>query len=325
MTNKIRSKKLASKKVQKKANPKASHDNFFKRVMGNPLTACELLEEYWPEEFKNAVDLSTLKVEKESYVEPSLKHRLSDLVYSVKTKDDNKAFIYCLLESQSSVDYSMAFRLWQYSLLLLERHIEKKKQPKLPVIFPFVIYHGKGKYNASLNLWELFDNPELAKKAMSGDYQLLNLQAMSDDDINYEKHLSFVLHVLKHIHDRDLLKMLKDAMERCVQAILIDQGKDYIHIKSILWYLDSKLSEEKKTDLEQLIVDNLPTEDTDKVMRTIAQAYIDQGIEKGRLEAIQNTAIKMLQQKADLKFISAVTGLSRDEILKLQSKTQMAS
>ena len=60
-------------------------------------------------------------------------------------------------------------------------------------------------------------------------------------------------------------------------------------------------------------------------MRTIAQAYIDQGIEKGRLEAIQNTAIKMLQQKADLKFISAVTGLSRDEILKLQSKTQMAS
>ena len=96
-----------------------------------------------------------------------------------------------------------------------------------------------------------------------------------------------------------------------------------------MWYLDSKLSEEKKTDLEQLIVDNLPTEDTDKVMRTIAQAYIDQGIEKGiekgRLEAIQNTAIKMLQQKADLKFISAVTGLSRDEILKLQSKTQMAS
>lgn len=46
MTNKIRSKKLASKKAQKKANPKASHDNFFKRVMGNPLTACELLEEY---------------------------------------------------------------------------------------------------------------------------------------------------------------------------------------------------------------------------------------------------------------------------------------
>lgn len=194
---------------------------------------------------------------------------------------------------------------------------------------PLVIYHGKEKYDAPLNLWELFDNPELAKKSMSGNYQLLDLQAMSDDDINYEKHLSFVLHVLKHIHDRDLLKMLKTAMERCRQAILIDETKDYIHIKSILWYVDSKLGEEKKTDLEQLIVDNLPTRDTDKVMRTIAQSYIDEGmqkgIEKGRLEGIQNTAIKMLQQKADLKFIAAVTGLSHEEILKLQSKTQIAS
>ena len=29
---------------------------------------------------------------------------------------------------------------------------------------------------------------------------LIDLNAMSDDDINYEKHLSFLLYTMKHIH-----------------------------------------------------------------------------------------------------------------------------
>ena len=175
---------------------KKPHDALAKKVLENPVAAREFLEEYLPREFKEYIDIATLKVEKESHVEESLKRRLSDVVYSVSTKDKDKAFIYCLCEHQSSSDHWIALRLWKYSLLLLERR--KKKKDKLPLILPLVLYNGKDKYTAPRNIWELFSNSALAKKALVEDYRLIDLQAMSDDDIDYEKHLSFIFQYLRY-------------------------------------------------------------------------------------------------------------------------------
>ncbi|MDA9163617.1 Rpn family recombination-promoting nuclease/putative transposase [Rickettsiaceae bacterium] len=314
---------MDKKNQSKKRAYNAPHDELAKKALENQLAAIEFLDEYMPAEFKEHVDLSTLVVKKESYIESSLKKRFSDIVYSIKTKDNDEAFIYCLLEHQSSSDHWMALRLWQYALLLCERH--KKKKNKLPLVLPLILYNGKEKYTAPRNIWELFDNPDLAKKALAGDYRLVDLQAMSDEDIDYEKHLSFLLYVMKHIHQRDTLKMLREAMQTCAKAILIDKGQDYLHTKLILWYTDAKVPIEHKHELEQLIVDNLPKKDSEDVMTTIAQAYIEEGEARGIAKRNTEIARRMLQEKTDLKFISYVTGLSSDEILKLKSKTQIAS
>lgn len=225
------------KEIRAEKRKIANHDLLVKKIMENPIAAVEFLEEFLPMEFKDMLNLTTLKVEKESYIEDSLKTRFSDIVYSVKTKPEKgsepkTAFIYTLLEHQSSSDRWIALRLWKYSLLLLERHAKKKN--KLPIILPLVLYNGKRKYSAPRNIWELFAYPALVKKAMVEDYNLIDLNAMSDDDINYEKHLSFVLYSMKHIHDRDTLKMLEKAMQRCTKALIIDKGKDYVHTKLIL-------------------------------------------------------------------------------------------
>ena len=76
--------------------------------------------------------------------------------------------------------------------------------------------------------------------------------------------------------------------------------------------------------LEQLIVDNLPKEDTDDIMRTIADTYIEEGITIGEARGEEKRSLeiarRMLQENTDIKFISSVTGLSTDEILKLKNK-----
>lgn len=87
------------------------------------------------------LDLTTLKVEKEAYVEDSLKSRLSDIVYSVQTKPNDvgktdTTLVYTLVEHQSSPDYWIAFRLMKYSLLLLECHTEKKQATCYPTFSP---------------------------------------------------------------------------------------------------------------------------------------------------------------------------------------------
>ena len=49
------------------------------------------------------------------------------------------------------------------------------------------------------------------------------------------------------------------------------------------------------------------------------QKGIQEGIQKGRQEERQQLVLKMLQEKADISFVSKVTGLSEREIKKLKN------
>ena len=337
MTDKT--KKINNKKTNAKADTDSikntPHDSLVKKVMENPIAAQEFLDQFLPVDFKNNLNLSTVQVEKETFVEKNLKKQLSDIVLSVQTKNNKKAFIYTLIESQSSPDYWISFRLWKYMLLLCERH--KQKKNKLPLICPLVLYHGSRAYDAPLNFWELFNDAPLAKSLMSHNYQLVDLYAMSDDKINYDKHLSIILYMLKHAHRRDKLKLVEDIFKNCNKAVLIDAEMDYVYTRLMLWYNDCKVLLEKKEEFEQLILDNLPKDDGERLMKTIADGYIEEGVNKGILigeargeaRGIQKGATnkvieiarRMLQEKTDIKFISSVTGLSIDDILKLQNKS----
>ena len=123
-------------------------DALFKSVLEDKIAATEFSEAYLPDNVKNMLDLSTISIERESYVEEDLKRRFSDIVYSIKHKDNpkEKAFVYALAEHQSTPDYWIALRLFKYMLLLCERH--KKKKDKLPLVVPLVLYNGKTEYTA---------------------------------------------------------------------------------------------------------------------------------------------------------------------------------
>ena len=105
--------------------------------------------------------------------------------------------------------------------------------------------------------------------------------------------------------------------------------------RSRVVYQYAKVPEERKQLLEQLIKDNLSKEDTDNIMRTIADSYIEEGfnkglvrgIEKGREEGreegiragMEKAASNMLKSNLDLKFISSVTGLPIEILQKLKA------
>jgi len=155
---------------------------------------------------------------------------------------------------------------------------------------------------------------------------------MSDDEINYDKHLSIILYMMKYIHQRDKLKLIEDIFKNCHKAILIDQEQDYVYTRLMIWYNDCKIPLNKKQEFEQLVLDHLPKEKGAEIMRTIADSYIDEGVSKGILIGEANGVAKgattkaieivrrMLKEKTDIKFISSVNGLSNDEILRIQNK-----
>lgn len=78
--------------------------------MQNKHTAMEFLECYLPQKVKELLDISSVKIEPESFVEKNLRRRLSDVIYSVKTKNGETAFVYTLIECQSKPDRFMALK-----------------------------------------------------------------------------------------------------------------------------------------------------------------------------------------------------------------------
>lgn len=294
------------------------HYALAKTMLAIDISAKEFLDYYLSADFKALLDLSTIKIEKESYIEESLRKKYSDLVYSVKCRDNDQAFVYILIETQSKPDYWIAFRLWKYMLLLIERH--KKERKKLPLVAPIVLYHGKEKYNAPQSLWELFSNPAQAKQLMLKGYRLVDLQKMTDYEIKQKQHLGMLEYFLKHIHQRDMLKLWEQFLESFKEGILIDKAHDYIYIRSFLYYTDARVEDHNKEQLTKIITDNLSQEDRERLMPTIADVYIAQGMEKGRGEGIEMVAVNMLKANLNLELVSKVTGYPVQQVAELKNK-----
>jgi predicted transposase/invertase (TIGR01784 family) len=299
------------------------HDELFKKVMSEPVAAREFLEYYLPASFKSKINLNSVKIEKESFVTENLRKRLSDVVYSVSLKqnidgknstdstteraNNDKAYVYVLIEHQSSSDYWIAFRLWQYMLLLCERHKDanKNNQPKsnatsakynkLPLICPIVVYANDKPYNAPRSFWGLFEDSKTAKEMMGDEYLLVDLQKQSDDEIEQKKHLGMMEYMLKHIKARDILNLWQSLLEKFESSIEIDKENGYIYIKWLLWYSDAKVSEDKQVELAKIIASYLKKEDQEGLMRTIADKYIDEGVQKGMVQGMQIGEAKGMQ------------------------------
>ena len=48
------------------------------------------------------------------------------------------------------------------------------------------------------------------------------------------------------------------------------------------------------------------------------EKLLEQGIEQGIEQGLEETAVKMLQENAEIPFISRVTGISEDKLLELK-------
>jgi predicted transposase/invertase (TIGR01784 family) len=317
---------MDKKKPQKAPKKRISvkSDEFCKKALENQIAARQFLEAYLPADIRERVDLSVITIEKESYIDGHLRKQYSDIVYSVKdTTQDNtndKAYIYILLEQQSTSDYWIALRLWKYALSLADRH--RKGKAKLPLIVPMVLYNGSKAYKAPRNLWELFTDPQLAKQLMGGDYALVDLQAMADDDIIKKQHLGMMEFFLKHIHQRDMLALWEAFLTQFKQSIEIDRANGYIYIRLFLEYTGTKVKAEERPRLHRLLTDHLE-QDGEKIMSTIADEYfekgMEQGIQQGVERGIEKVAKELLRKGFTIEDISELTSLSVKEVTALKN------
>lgn len=67
--------------------------------------------------------------------------------------------IFFIIENQSTIDYSMPYRMMQYAIeimrLIINEKENKNKNYKYPLIIPIIIYTGEREWDAKLSMKEL--------------------------------------------------------------------------------------------------------------------------------------------------------------------------
>ena len=118
------------------------HDRLFKDAFGHKATMEDFLKHRLPKEILGAIDLGTLTIEKTDFVKSNLKKSLCDMLYSVRLRGSKDAYLYILLEAQSTPDPNIHTRLLEYELAITKMHL-KQGHKKLPGVLKFVVYTGK--------------------------------------------------------------------------------------------------------------------------------------------------------------------------------------
>ena len=135
-----------------------SHDHTFKAVLGFPEARKELLEQHLPEAIKKRLDFTSIRLEKQSFVEPDLQAKVVDILISAKTEHSQEpAYIYILFEHQSTADQDMPLRIREYNIKILKMHKKEHPKDKLPVLANLLFYHGNpSPYPYTLNIYDQF-------------------------------------------------------------------------------------------------------------------------------------------------------------------------
>jgi predicted transposase/invertase (TIGR01784 family) len=164
------------------------HDRLFKRVFSNPEEAAGELRHVLPPAVIRLIDWSTLRAVRATFIDDHLAETRSDLLFSVML-GGRPAFVYVLLEHQSTSDALMAFRLLAYMVRIWEAYLrEHPKSDRLPVIVPVVVHHSEGGWTAPLVFSELLELDDealtlLTEYVPSFTYRLDEISAASDAEL----------------------------------------------------------------------------------------------------------------------------------------------
>jgi predicted transposase YdaD len=144
------------------------HDSLFRQVFGVPENAASQLRAVLPPGLAARFDLGRLTPVPASFVDEALKWRYSDLLFTAPL-DARDAYVYLLVEHQSSDDPLMAFRMLRYVTRIWDRHLrDHPRARQLPAVVPLVVHHGRGRWTSPVQLLDLIDLDPAATQAAQG-------------------------------------------------------------------------------------------------------------------------------------------------------------
>lgn len=287
------------------------HDKFFKEVFSNTEVAKDFINNYLPQSITNIIDVDTLELQKDSFINEELQEAFSDMLFRVNI-NKREGYIYFLFEHKSYTSKNISFQLLKYMIEIWEAKVKKEKTGELPIIIPLLIYHGNDEWKIKTTLGEMIAGydmlPEDVKKYVPDyEYLLYDLSRYTDEQIKGEVQLRILFTIFRNIFTKDnnAIRYIMNAGQRLtkedVYEIIRKVEKTYPEGSEVVMTLAEKFREEGKL----------------------------QGIQEGKTKALAKTAIRLLTKRfgilredtrAKIERLDAVTlEIIIDEILEYKS------
>ncbi len=276
------------------------HDTFFRQIFGQPEVAADFLDNYLPDAVRAQLDLSTVELQPDSFLDDNLREHFADLLFRVQLHSGDIAFVYALFEHKSQPEPLVAFQLLRYMVRIWER--TQRDEGTLPLIIPIVVYHGEQPWRVPQKFGALFTGSEALRPYWPDfTYSLHDLSEQSDEELRGEVVLRVALLALKTI-------FAPDAAVRLPRIILLlyrgltDEQRALEYLRTVLLYLSTS-SHLEPEDVRTAIKTALSNEE-EGVMMTLAEKWIaeyspeiyQQRLEEGLKQGIEQGVAQGVEQ-----------------------------
>src|SRR6056297_443052 len=121
------------------------HDKVFREVYSNKENARSLLADKLPDNVLKLVDLNTLEISKDSFIEKELADYYSDILYRVDLTGGSQGVIYVLFEHKSYYDKYVHLQLLEYMVKIWRLYIKQHKESPdcQPIVIPLLVCHAE--------------------------------------------------------------------------------------------------------------------------------------------------------------------------------------
>ena len=323
------------------------HDRFFKQGFSDPRAAIELFQLVFSSEEFSAFNWETLKPEKDTFQD-----LMADLVFSVILKNNPKrrVKICLLLEHKSQYSYRLFDQCLKYQTLITSKSLEETGEawPVIVVVF----YHGKEPWKWPKSLQGGLFGEAKIPSSLQKDMLNYGIRVLDTHDPRIERAIKDknfrsrgFLNVLKGVWS---LKAEEEGLKEAVSLFdnWMGNREDLtLSVGDYLWSSVPGMTGELWKELEREAVrrgiftkggfmdirEHFKEEGRQEGIQKGMQRGMQKGRQKGRQEGRQKgrqeerqkrdreVVLNMLKEKTEIAFICKVTGLSEEEIRKIQN------
>ena len=319
-------KKRATDLIQQKS-PGNPHDQFFKVIYSSPENALDIFKIILPKSAYEKCNWNTLKPEQKNF--PG---KEADLVFSVALKAFPRSRIKIVLLVEHKSHYSK--KLFKQVLYYQSFIYQEEKPGDIVAILPILFYHGEKPWQWKTSFKEGHFGKDLSKipvffRENMLDYKLILFDTndprikrfFKDKKIKSRGALS-TLHKIWSLKKGvseilELFAQFSGFPEKRKKDLLVGLS-DYLHkARGISFELLKKV--EKRAITEGILKKGGYMNFTEEIKKEAKLEGWQKGQKEGWQKRNREVILKMLQEKADISFVSKVTGLSEKEIKKLKN------
>ncbi len=289
------------------------HKHGYGFLFRDPEYMKRLIRDFVDKDFYNQLDFRDCEpLLEKSYLTDEYKEFAEDLVFKIKLRG-RAAYIYILVEFQSTPDRFISLRILNYLTLFYLDYIKEYKQTnkcfpeKLPPVLPLLLYNGEDPWNVPDNVKDLIEDNEFLKPFYP-DFRYFKI-IERDIPIEELKKIGTVVSSVFMVErfGKEELSVISESLKDVLE-------KEDIHVLRlfVVWLkhllLNKRLDE--RALYEAMNIRN-KMETTSMLVNTI-QTWGQEIKETGIEEASMTIAEKMLKKDLNWNIIVETTGVTQE-------------